>query len=123
METQFPLRPQLNALLNAQANGLPVGTELRGYETRQPDLVILYATQPMLRAGMEGKAAVTISREAIEDRGVTAPAAEALKILRDLAMKHALPLAQVGEPAPLVAAVTAVGTELHSPPVRFTPPY
>ncbi|GGR16279.1 hypothetical protein [Deinococcus ruber] len=123
METQFPLRPQLNALLNAQANGLPSGTELRGYETRQPDLVVLVATQPMLRAGMECKAAVTISREALAARGVAEPTGEALNILRDLAMNRALPLAQIGEPAPLVAAVTATGTELHSPPVRFTPPY
>lgn len=116
--TQYPPRPELNALLNAARHGLPLGTQLTGYELRDPDVVVLLASQPSMRQGEERKAAVRVTGPALADAGSLEPVMAAMKVLLDRARGRTLPEAASDKSAPMVAMYNSTeGLVLYDPPI------
>ena len=107
--SQLPLPPELEALLASWRGRLPIGTELEGYRSQDPDATVIYATQPSIRRGEHSAASVWISQEAIEDHGQMVAVAPALDVLVKLAMRRGMPTTPNTEPAPMVALMDSNG--------------
>ncbi len=119
MNSQRPLRPALNALLKASSRGLPIWTELRGYELDGSGVVIFYAVQPSIQPKRQAKASVRVSFSALEAAGSIEPARIALEVLINCARHQTLPYASSSGPAPLIALATSEeGLILYDPPVE-----
>lgn len=111
-----PLRPTARALLDLTHAGLPTGVQLQGYETRDPTILVFSVEQLSTDRSRSSRAAVHVADSAVRTQGIQPPVRLALQLLTDVALKRAMALVRVDEPAPLLAVITAEGAHRFDPP-------